>query len=172
MRLFSLTLTILILTACLFVSADDSAPKQKAEFLMNLVENIEWSDSGTGKTRPINVAVVGSSPVTDELLQLTKNNNKLKVDVQEVSLSQELSDYHVVYTPTDDLGQLAQLLKKIGNNKICTVSSSKDFARYGIMVNLFQEKGKSKIKYELNEMVLDGVGLKLKNNFVKQAEKI
>lgn len=172
MRLFLSTLVVLVLTASLFVSADDSDPRKKAEFLINLIENIEWSDSGTGKIRPISVAVVGSSPVRDELLQLTKNNNKLKINVEEVSLSQELSNYHVVYTPTDDLGQLAQLLKKVGNSKVCTVSSSKDFARYGIMVNLFQENGKSKIKYELNKMVLDGAGLKLKSNFVKDAEKI
>jgi hypothetical protein len=161
MRLFLTTLVILIFTTCLLVSADDSAPKQKAEFLMKLVENIEWSDSGTGKSRPVHVAIVGSSPVTDELQQLTKTKNKIKVDVEEVSLSQELSSY-----------QLAKLLKKVGNSKIFTVSSSKDFARYGIMVNLFQEKGKSKIKYELNKMVLDGAGLKLKNNFERKAEKI
>jgi hypothetical protein len=172
MRLFLSTLVILILTTCLLVSADDSAPKEKAEFLIKLVENIEWSDSGTGKTRPVQVAIVGSSPVTDELVRLSKEKNKVKVDVEEVSLSQELSSYHLVFTPTDDLGQLAKLLKKVGNSKIFTVSSSKDFARYGIMVNLFQEKGKSKIKYELNKMVIDGAGLKLKNNFERKAEKI
>lgn len=157
---------------CLLVSADDSAPKKKAECILDLVENIEWSDSETGNTQAINVAIVGSSSITDELQQLAKRKTKIKIEIEEVSLSQELSNYHVVFTPTDDLGQLAQLLKKVGNSKICTVSSSKDFARYGIMVNLLQEKGNSKIKYELNKMVLDGAGLKLKNNFEKKAEKI
>lgn len=160
---------ILLLTLTAAVNAEDSNPKAKATFILELVNNIVWPASKNGV---INIAVAGSSAVTSELIQVTTSNKRFRIKVTEISMSENLSGYDIVYTSTDDLKQLAKILKNVGNSKICTVSSAKNFARFGVMINIFNEEGKSKVKYEVNKMVIDGAGLKLKNNFMEKAIKI
>ena len=68
------------------------------------------------------------------------------------------------------VGFLPEFLKGVGAGKILTVSTGKDFARYGVMVNL--SKDGSNFKYEINTMVVDGAGLKIDDSILKSATKI
>lgn len=162
---------LLICTALLgSVYAEGSATQIKAEYIVELVNNIEWSSRNAPEAgSPVKVGIVGATDLASEL-QTVAQSSATPIEVSELALTDEYSGYQVLFTGSTDLKELAKFLKKVGNVSACTVSNAKDFARYGVMVNI-SEDGNS-FKYEVNTMVLDGAGLKLKDTILKKADKI
>ena len=68
--------------------------------------------------------------------------------------------------------ELAQILKKVNEKPVLTISDSEYFARYGVMVNFYQEEGKSNIKFEVNKMTLGFADLKMSSRLLKLATVI
>ena len=58
-------------------------------------------------------------------------------------------------------------MKQASKAKLVTISSAKDFAKYGVMIN-FVDEG-SKVKVQINKMVLDEAGVKLGSKIMKDA---
>ncbi len=169
---------LIALTFCLFLSVtvfaqnnSDKSVTNKAQFIIDLVDNLEWTK---GKKLPdsetVTICVVEDAPIVAKLKELAANQaGKRKYDIKVVSLTDDLTDCHIVYLPTDDLGKLAKILKKVDGKKVLTVSDAQDFARYGVMVNIIDDASASKVKFEVNKMVLDMSGISLSQDLMKEA---
>ncbi|HKK20444.1 MAG TPA: YfiR family protein [candidate division Zixibacteria bacterium] len=169
---------LIVLTLCLLVSAavfaqgnDSKSLTNKAQFIIDLVDNMEWT---TGKKLPdtetVTICVVENAPIVAKLKELAaKHDGNRKFDIKVVDLTDDLGSCHIVYLPTDDLGKLAKVLKKVADKKVVTVSDAQDFARYGVMINFIDDAGSGKLKYEVNKMVLDMTGIKLSQDLLKEA---
>lgn len=156
------------------LAQDDPAKNAnyEAEFVINLIENIEWpSKSGVDTSKVFVISVLGDSAFCVKLRQVAekKSTKKLKVEVKTVSLNDNLSGSRILFIATDKLAELAKALKKVGSLPILTVTDSKGFARYGVMIELLIEKGQ--LAFIVNRMVLNHSSLKISPKLLKQAKK-
>ena len=165
-RISALICTIVILLAIsLPVAADEAG--DLSEFIIKVANNIDWSDNGPKRTDPLIIGVVGESPIMEKLKELAANNSEMKIEIKSKTFTDDLTDCNLVYTATEELSLLAKVLKQANRSKIITLSSAKDFARYGVMINFVLED--SKLKCEVNKMVLDEAGVKLDSKILKKA---
>lgn len=165
--LTSLILLLFLSSTYAQVAASDA--KAVAQSIVDLVSTTTWpSGAGPGEGA-VKVCIVGDSPVKASLEELASSSSK-SLEISQAALGDDLSAYHVVYNPSGEIASLAKVLKGVGGAKVLTVSTGKDFARYGVMVNL--SKDGSKFKYEINTMVVDGAGLKIDDKILSSATKI
>lgn len=153
-----------------FSQTSEADASDIANKIVDLAKSTKWpAGAGPVNGAPVKICLVGDTPVKGELEKLATTTS---VAIEITTATDNLSAYHIVYNPSSELSSLAAVLKQVGSAKTLTVSSAKDFARYGVMVNLLKETGKSEITYEINTMVLDGAGIKLDPNIIKKATKI
>lgn len=156
--------TFSIIFLFIFVTAAAENEAQIAESIIDITNNLEWSANGPQNGEKIILGVVGESAVTGELEKLAASAS---VEIRIKAFTDDMSDCHIVYTPTTDLKNLAKVLKQAAKAKLVTISSAKDFARYGVMINLMPNGGK--LDFEINKMVLDDAGVKLDSKILKKA---
>ncbi len=172
MRLILIPTLLLLLCFTAFAQGGDKDIAAKADFLISLSDNAEWTDGGgPNDSGPVVIGVIGSSPLLPKLKALAGGTGG-KYVIKELAISDDYSGCHILFMPIGELAQLAKILKKVNGTTILTVSDAKDFARYGVMVNFFKEDGKSKVKAEVNTMVLQGAGIKLSNKLMKKVVSI
>ncbi len=170
-RLAVLLLCLTMSVAVLAQDQSDKALSAKAQFIIDLVDNLEWTK---GKKIPdsetVSICVVEDAPIVAKLKELAAQRSaNRKFDIKVVGLADEVDNCHIVYLPTDDLGKLAKVLKKVENKKVVTISDAQDFARFGVMINIIDDNSGSKVKFEVNKMVLDMAGVSLAPDLLKQA---
>lgn len=169
-------LSALVLALFAVVQADtDKEIERKAEFIVSLVDNIEWpEDAKPGEDEEILIYVVGDCPELTKLAELAEKHAEegAKVKVEAVSPDDDLSASRILYLPTDDFSVLAKVLKKISGSKIVTVADADEFARFGAMIAFRQDQKDSKLHYEVNKLVVDSVGISLSSKILKDADLI
>jgi len=155
------------------LSAADNKVNSEAEFVLDLFNKIEWPESTTDSA-PFIISVVGESPLTEQLTALAtdKKVNGHTIKVQSVGIGDDLSKSKIVFIGSPELSDLAKVLKRVDGKKILTVSDNENFARYGVMVNFFEEEGKAELGYELNRLSLKMAGLKADPDLIKHARLI
>ena len=169
-------LSVLVLTVFAAAQADtDKEITRKAEFIIGLIDNVQWSDDGKpGDGDEVVIYVVGESPVTSKLEELAEKESAKgpSVTVKVVSESDDLSASNILFLPSDDVSLLAKVLKKIKNSPTVTVADAEHFARYGAMISFFNEEGDSDIHYEINRLVAESAGVTISSKLMDKAELI
>lgn len=170
----SLILTIGLLTgvAAFAQNSHDKAVLDKAEFLLGLIDDVEWTrGEPPHDSETITIYVVGQSPVAGALEELAAGgtDRKHQFEVKTVTPDDDLKNCDILFLPDNDLAILARTLKKVGDSRIITVADAPDFARYGVMINLAVTDTAGKTQLEVNRLVLEGAGLKLSEKLMKKA---
>ncbi len=166
---------LLIAMFALAQADTDKEVSRKAEFIIGLIDNVEWSDDGKpGKDDEIVIYVVGESPVTTRLEELAEEESAKgpSITVTVVSESDDLSASHILFLASDDVAVLAKVLKKLNGSRTVTVANTKDFARYGAMISFFNKEGDSDIHYEINRLVVESAGITISSKVMDKAELI
>ena len=144
----------------------------KAEFIADLINKVDFDQAGDRHdTGRVLIYVVGESQVGTKLQEFAagESGEKKSIEVELVSINDDLGKADILFLSSDDLGDLARVLKKVNGTHTLTVSDAADFARYGVMINFVEEDGSSKVKLEVNRVVLDNVGAKLDSDLLKEA---
>jgi hypothetical protein len=149
----------------------------KADFIIKIIDYVTWpTGAGTNAQGEISIAVLGDSPLTPKLKELAaaRTTAGVKMSVTTVTAESDLTLHQILFLTTEDKTELAAVLKKIQKAPVLTISDAYYFARYGVMVNFFSEEaeGKAKVKFEVNQMTLGPVGLKMSSKLLKLATLI
>ena len=170
---------VLLLTATLSQAKTLTAEEieYKADFIVKIVDYVTWpAGAGVNAQGEIAIGVLGDSPLTPKLKELATARTKagVKMSVSTVTIDSDLAAYQIIFLTTEDKTELAAVLKKIQKAPVLTVSDAYYFARYGVMVNFYSEEvdGKPKVKFEVNQMTLGLVGLKMSSQLLKLATLI
>jgi hypothetical protein len=141
----------------------------KADFIVKVTDYVTWPDgAATNAVGEVAIAVLGDSPLTPKLKALASGRTT-KMSVSTVTLDDNLAAYQILFIATEDKIELAQVLKKVQNVPVLTISDAYYFARHGVMVNFFKEEGGDKVKFEVNQMTLGMAGLKMSSKLLKLA---
>jgi len=165
-KVYQLAAIILVFFALsIQVQASDAAVI--ADKIVKISTDIKWTKKIDKTVDQIVIGVVGDAAVAAQLEKLAANDDKKSFKVVSKDFSDDLSDCNLIYTSTQELSELAKVLKQAGRAKLVTISNAKDFARYGVMINFIEQD--SKLKLEVNKMVLDEAGIELSNKILKDA---
>ena len=165
---------LLVLPAAALADADEEVA-YKAEFIISLVDNIEWPEDGeAGDNDEFVIYVVGECPVQGKLQELADDASEdgKNIAVKVVSFTDDLSESDILFKPSDDLSMLAKELKKVKGSKTVTVADAEHFARYGVMISFFESEKDSEIHYEVNKLVVESAGISLSAKVLDKAEQI
>lgn len=166
-----LVTAIAVLPLAAFAQSEE-ALDYKADFIVKLPKYVTWPDgAGTNAAGEVVVHVVGDSPLADKIAAAGASADP-KVVVKEVSLDGDIATgAQIVFTPTQETSELAKFMKQVNGKPVLTVSDCHYFAKYGVMVNFVikEEKGKEKVKFEVNRHTLDDAGLKMSSQLLKLA---
>ena len=145
----------------------------KADFIVKVTDYVTWPEgAATNAAGEVAIAVLGDSPLTPKLKELTaaRTGQGTKMSVASVTLDDNLTAYQILFVVTEDKTELAKVLKKVQNAPVLIVSDAYYFARYGVMVNFYKEEGgDGKVKFEVNQITMGMVGLKMSSKLLKLA---
>ena len=173
MRKSLVILSGLLLAIFAMAQADtDKDVTRKAEFIIGLIDNVQWSDGEKpGEGDEIVIYVVGESPVTSKLTEIAEKEyaSGPGVRVEVVAVTDDLSASHILFLPSDDVADLAKVLKKLSGSHTVTVANARDFARYGAMISFFDDDSDSDIHYEVNRLVAESAGITFSSKLMEKA---
>lgn len=185
MRRFSPLYRSLCIAVCLlapivtaFAAKDMTASEIdfKADFIMNLIDDVTWPDKAPKEADgSVVIGVIGDSPLTAAMTRLAQaRKSGTKVTVKVFGENDDLTKCRILFMATEDKTELASILKRVRNAPVLTVSDAYYFARYGVMVNFYTEEdnGKEKVKFEVNTMTMGFVGIKMKSTLLELATVI
>lgn len=169
--LLILGFTVLILLTVTSLNANEQDLDYKAKFIAKLVKFVEWPNgSKTGSDGNTLIVVVGSTALTEKINAGIQKANLTNIVAKEMTIKDDFTSAQIVFIVTQDKTKLPAILKKVAGKPILTISDADYFANFGVMVNFFKEDGGSKVKFEVNKMVVDDSGLKISSKLLKMAK--
>ncbi len=146
--------------------AEEQESKLKAVFIYNFTNYIEW-DSSSVKNDFV-IGIVGSSPVTNSLLQVAKSKSvkNKKIVVRVFNKPEEIESCNILFIPRRIPWSLFSILDKVGRQTL-TVSEQPGYARLGTAFNFVIVN--DKLRFEASLRSLYVAGLKAGSQLLKLA---
>jgi hypothetical protein len=168
-------LAILSIALCLLpgrpVVADPPLEYQvKAVCVLNATRFVSWPATVSGSpSSPLIIGVLGVNPFGDALKEAVRGETvqKRPIVVQEVNLA-EAAGCHVVFISRSEEGRIAEVLQRIGQNGVFTVSEIDGFAANGGMLGLALHRGT--VRFEVNAEAVHRSKLKVDSRLLRLAK--
>ncbi|MEO5970905.1 MAG: YfiR family protein [Bdellovibrionia bacterium] len=178
MRLSTIILPVLAFAAgtsvCVALADPVKEYKVQTAFIYQFTNYVEWPQdkSAISAQEPFIIAVIGSSPIVQELEALAKiktvKGRKIEVNkIENVSL---LGRSNIIVIASTDESLLRQAVQKTTGSGALIVSYSEGFAQKGAMINFFQEEGR--LRFEINRTALESQKLQVSSQLLKLAKLI
>jgi len=147
------------------------AQQVKAVFLFNFAQFVEWPAHAFPTTEaPLVIGVLGENPFgnyLDEAVRGEKAGNHPLV-IQQYRRTDEIQACHVLFIASSEAGHKEQIFAGLRDRNILTVSDGEDFARHGGMIQFFTEKGRLRLKINLDAIKAEK--LTINSNLLRPAE--
>lgn len=122
----------------------------KAAFLLNFVKFIQWPSHALSDTSTsLNINILGYDPF-NEALDTIENKivkNK-KLVIKRISRIEEMKECQILFISTPEKKIMSEILSKIKDRPILTVSETNDFCQSGGIINFIAVN--NKIRFEIN----------------------
>jgi hypothetical protein len=141
----------------------------KAVFLFNFARFVDWPEAGT-TDRPLVIGVLGQDPFgvrLDDALRGEKSNNR-SLAVRRLKTVDDALDCDVLFISRSEQAKLAQILAKVKERPILTVSDIPSFAELGGMVGLVTED--EKVRLHINVEAAKGANLAISAKLLRPAQ--
>ncbi|MCW8933741.1 MAG: YfiR family protein [Gammaproteobacteria bacterium] len=166
---------ILILVSmswCASVHADFNREYQlKAAYLLNFARFIYWPEQVIKTADNFNICVIGENPFNDSLDKLSNKkikNKKIKITYSKYYV--EETQCHIAYISKTKNNEHKDIINKIGNDVVLTVSDIDGFALDGGMIGFVRVK--NKIKFEINVDKSVKSNIKYRSQLLEVAEQL
>jgi len=127
--------------------------KFKAAYLYHFAQLVGWPpEAFSGPTGPLTIAVIGQSPVADELERTLRGKmvNGHPVVIRTVHTAAEArTNVHVLFISSSEKPRMREIISGLSGASVLTVGDTEDFIEAGGMIRLFfLEK---KLKFEIKD---------------------
>ena len=160
---FFFTVLAFVLVANGFAQTADY--KFHSVFIYNFTKYIQWpTEQQNGE---FVIAVVGNSPVFDELNKITANKTvgTQKIVVKKFTSARELDNCQIVFVP--GAGNFEAVQEKLKGKAVLMITEKPGMAKKGSGINFVMQD--NKWKFELNEVMTQHAGLKVSKELAKLA---
>ena len=111
--------------------------KLKAAFLYNFILLTEWPNTVNDALR---VCVIGKSGIDDAINDIDgAEANKRRIKIMHLSNFSNIDACDVLYLSEADSIDIQNILIKLGDSPVLTISDSLDLVKSGVMINMFPE---------------------------------
>ena len=161
-RFFFTVLAFVLLTKGFSQTADY---KFHSVFIYNFTKYIQWP--AAQQNGDFVIAVVGNSPVFDELSKITANKTvgTQKIVVKKFGSAGELDNCQIVFVPGG--GNFEAVQEKLKGRAVLMITEKPGMAKKGSSINFVMQD--NKWKFELNEATTQHAGLKVSKELAKLA---
>lgn len=144
----------------------------KAAYLYNFINYIDWPENtfpAAGGT--IIIGVVGQSPFGAALEVLNGKQVKGRtVALKQITDMKDLDQCQIVFINSSEKSRLPELLDKLKDLRILTVSEIDGFAQQGGVINFISER--NKVRFEINPDAAHRLGLNISSELLKLAKLV
>jgi hypothetical protein len=154
------------LTGTAVAQTQEEEASLKAVFIYNFTKYIDWDTSGA--ENEFVIGIIGSSPVREPLLEITKNNtvkNK-KITIRLFNRPEDIQYCQILFIPKKLPFSLQSILDKVGK-EVLTISEEPGYAKMGTAFNFIIVN--DKLKFEANLKAIYLSGLKAGSQLLKLA---
>lgn len=172
MKKFCFLLLIHFITLPVVALADNNEETRqeynlKAVFIYNFSRYIQWNE--VKDTGPFEIAVIGDSEIINPLnnIAVKKLVNDRKIFIKHFQDISDINSCHILFIPESKIKHMDEILEKVKQYNTLTIADSEGAAVKGVAINFVMVK--EKIKFELNSLAIDRVGLKVSSQLKKIA---
>lgn len=144
----------------------------KAAYLYNFINYIEWPENAfpaPGGT--ITVGIVGQSPFGAALEVLNGKQVKGRtVTLKQITDINDLGQCQIVFINSSEKAHVPELLEKLKDSRVLTVSEIDGFAQDGGIINFISEH--NKVRFEINPDAAHRLGLNISSELLKLAKVV
>ena len=173
-------LLVVIVVACSGLAIRDTSAQQgpiseyavKAAYLYNFTKFVEWpAQAFPTATAPFILCIVGTDPFGDALDAVAdKTVQERTLVVQRLPRVEESAGCHILFLSNSESNHLAQVLHRLENAPVLTVSDIQGFAEAGGMIGLVNVE--QHIRFEINVSSTERANLKISSQLLKLAKII
>lgn len=144
----------------------------KAAYLYNFINYIDWPENAfpaPGGT--ITVGIVGQNPFEAELDVLNGKQVKGRtLALKQITDTKDLDQCQIVFINSSEKARLPELLDKLKDSRVLTVSEIDGFAQQGGIINFISEH--NKVRFEINPDAARRLGLNISSELLKLAKLV
>jgi hypothetical protein len=146
----------------------------KAGFLYYFAQFTEWPKGTFADTEekraPVRLCVLGSDPFGTMLEDTLKDRlvDGRAIEIVRAKTLEEAKGCHVLFISSHEKDRIAELLAKLPEGPVLTVSETPGFAKQGGMVNFYVENGR--VLFEVNRQAIHARKLSLSSKLLRLAK--
>lgn len=144
----------------------------KAAYIYNFINYIDWPENAfpaSGGT--ITIGVVGQTPFGAALAVLNGKQVKGRtVALKQIIDPKDLDQCQIVFINSSEKAHLPELLEKLKDSRVLTVSEIDGFAEQGGIINFISEH--NKVRFEINPDAARRLGLNISSELLKLAKVV
>lgn len=149
----------------------------KAVYILKFTNFIDWPDHSTvsDKSTPFVIGVLGDTPSLPYLIEQTKNtrvkNKKVKIKMIKYPDLAGIKDCHILFITEFTRRRFKKIMEEVGNLPVLTVGDTEDYARKGVMINMFISE-EQYVRFNVNLITAKKSGINIYSKISRMAEKI
>ncbi len=155
--------------------ATSVAAQIKAAYLFNFAKFITWPAKSLATNAPVEfvIGVMGESAFADALQHalVGKSVDNHRIKVRQLSSTDELAGCQIVFIGSSEQARLPQILSKLDDSSVLTVSDINRFLDEGGMVRLFDYENptthQKSIRFEVDPERVQRAGLKASSKLLQ-----
>lgn len=164
------TLTALLLcTLAPLAHAQVDERAMKAAYLYNFIQFAQWP---VAPDEPFRLCVLGHTPMDEQLDRLAGKRvlNDLHIAVLHVAPQDRLGDCHALYVDDSQRRHVPELLTRLGQAPILTITDGDGLAEQGMMIEI--QKKDMKLGFEVNLAMARKVRINFSARMLKMANYV
>ena len=133
----------------------DKEHRVKAVFLFNFAQFVEWPATAfAGPQAPLVVGILGNDPFDAYLDEVVKGEkvNARPILVERYHRIEDIKACHILFISASEIPRLDPILAALKGRNILTVGESENFFSHGGMVSFVTERGKIRLKINLDSV--------------------
>lgn len=167
-----------LLTAALMLAACWPAPARaqvdeygvKAAFVRNFIAFVEWPPARMAGTDPLQLCIFNSSPITQKLTTLNIDAVKgHRVQVHAITAIPDVGTCHVVFVPTSERAQLAEINSRYKGSGLLTISEEAT-DRSGAVINMYLAG--NKMTFDVDLAAADSLSVRVSSKLAALARRV
>jgi hypothetical protein len=167
-------ISILMITAARVSAGEEPSEYEvKAAFLFNFSKFVEWPEGTFASAADrITICVLGQDPfgtLLDDAVR-DKRVNGREIAVQKTASVSRVAGCHIVFIASSEQGRLDEILARLADHPLLTVTDSESGAERGAIIELTVDD--KRVRFEVNLNAVRRARLKLSSQLLKVAVRL
>ena len=144
----------------------------KAAYLLNFARFVEWRPDALAAGAPLQIAIVGKNPFGRALEHVLrgKTANGHPILLRQLQWEDHLASYHIVFISTSEETHLGEILSRLGQQNVLTVSDIDRFSLRGGIVE-FRMVG-NRVRFDINRGPANGAHITISSKLLSVARAV